>query len=158
MWASGNLPGGAGGASGGKITKETGVRGEWGKADPQDAAEGRLGWGAKHHLGWVGVRNLIRYGGWLDAEGGGGQLNQLSRILVKTEQCGEEHGSPEWRPCGQVQGRPGRFWSRRQSLSLGCELPKDRDYVTLFCTHSKPNPVPGTSTPAMIAGEQAVTR
>lgn len=93
-WASGNLQEGANGVSRCKITKETlGLR-EIGKKRISRMLL-KACWGVRHHLGTVGVRNSIRYGGWSHVENGGVQLTQLSRILAKTGQCRDQHRNPK---------------------------------------------------------------
>ena len=48
--------------------------------------------------------------------------------------------APKWRPPWKGQENLYRLWSRTEPLSLGCELPRDRDYVTLFWTHPQGKP------------------
>lgn len=89
----------------GKITKETlGLR-EIG-VNWASRMLLKVGWEVRHHLGMVGVRNSIRYGGWSDAENGGVQLNQHSQILAKTGQCRDEHRNPKVEALLESGGEP----------------------------------------------------
>ena len=47
----------------------------------------------RRHLG-EGLRSRRRYWELSDVEAGGVSINQLSRILVKSGRCRDEHGNP----------------------------------------------------------------